>query len=480
MGRLTAPNARGALSPGLDAVTALALVRKRASVVACTALLACSSDGGTSLDAGGDSAVSDDAPRADAAQPGDGGAPGDAGLLPPGYVPAFDSLDLRCKLISDSNIDDPTPNNTHYRANLRGTDLGIPVAHGDDLFFFFGDSAGAQNIWPLGTESLPDAVGYAAVTNTEVAADPSVLCSKLRFLVTGAASGDVESDFAGAHMNPPPGHDISEFIHNPAGPRGANMFPNLPGDFEVPSGAFSHSGSIYLFYTIINQDPFEMRGSYLAMWSAPATDSLPNYQILYHVDERFDEDGALRGDFINIAPLIVGDYVYLYGTGQYRASPVHLARKALADLATEGGFESFDATSGTWGAADAPAAPVVPEPNLGEVSVRYFPAIDRYVMLDQEINVGNRIAARFAEAPEGPWSDPITVATMSDPSFAAHYCCAGTDCSGERLFECEHAGFYGTYMLPTATVHGDGSFSIDFLMSTWIPYNVALMTATFR
>lgn len=408
----------------------------------------------------------------------DGTTTSDA-LLAAGYIPGFESIALRCKLISDRNLDDPTPNNTHHRANLRGTDLGIPLAHGDDLYFFFGDTAGSQVIWPLGPESLPDAVGYSAVPASDVAADPTQLCSQLRFL-RGAPTGSVEGDFAAAHMTPPPGRPISEFIHNPSGPRGANAFPNLPGDFEVPSGAFSHSGSIYLFYTIINHEPFEMRGSYLAKWSAPSTTGLPNYDILYHVDQRFDANGALRGNFINIAALVDGAYVYMYGTGKYRASPVHLARKTLASLGTPGGIQSYDPVTKTWVAANAQVAPIVPEPNIGELSVQYFPEIGRYVMLDQEINLGNRIAARFAEAPEGPWSAPITVATMQDPAFASRYCCTGTDCLGERLFECEHAGFYGTYMLPKATVNADGSFAINFVMSTWIPYNVALMTATFR
>jgi len=446
------------------------------------ATLGCSGDSGSPAgDAGGDdTADADPAAASDAAPPADAAASDAGSLLPPGYVPSLDELSFRCKLISNANIDDPTPNDTHHRANLRGTDLGIPVAHGDDLYFFFGDSAGVYDIWPLGPESLPDAVGYSAVPYPTVAADPTVLCSQLRFLVTGGATGPVESDFAGAYMTPPAGHSIGEFIHNPSGPRGANLFPNMPGDFEVPSGAFSYGGSIYVFYTIVNLDPFEMRGSYLARWQTPSTAGLPNYDILYHVDERFDAGGPLRGDFINVAPLVVGDYLYLYGTGRYRASPVHLARKRLADLAGEGGFESYDAASETWVAANAPAAPVVAAPNIGELSVRYFPSIDRYVMLDQEVNVGNRIAARFAEAPEGPWSNAVTVATMSDPAFAARYCCLGTNCAGDRLFECEHAGFYGTYMLPEATVNPDGSFSITFTMSTWIPYNVALMTATFR
>lgn len=403
-------------------------MRRRLAVVTVSLVAAaCGGNDGTSPD-GGD-------------QPGDdGGTDPDATtttMLPPGYVPSFDDLAFRCKLISDRNIDNPTANNTHMRANVRGTDLGIPLEHAGDLYFFFGDTAGAQVIWPLGPESLPDAVGYSALGAAAVAEDPAVLCSNLRFLVTGGASGTAERDFAGVYMTPPAGRAIGEFIHNPSGPRGQNAFPNLPGDFEVPSGAFSYDGAIYLFYTIINLDPFEMRGSYLAQWSAPSTTGLPNYQIQYHVDQRFDANGPLRGDFINIAALVDGDYIYMYGTGAYRASPIHLARKPLANLATQGGFERYDATTRTW--------------------------------------VGPRV-----ESPEGPWSAAVTVATMEDAAFRAQHCCTGTDCPGDRLFECQHAGFYGTYMLPKVATNIDGSFSITFLMSTWIPYNVALMTATFR
>jgi hypothetical protein len=421
----------------------------------------------------------------------DAGAPGGDGdvteldaatttVLPPGYTPGLEDLAFRCKLISDRNLDNPTANDTHGRANLRGTDLGIPLEHAGELYFFFGDTAGAQVIWPLGPESLPDAVGYSALGAAAVAEDPLTLCSQLRFLTTGGASGTAQGDFAGAHMTPPAGRSITEFIHNPSGPRGQNAFPNLPGDFEVPSGAFSHGGAIYLFYTIINHEPFEMRGSYLAKWAAPSTTGQPSYAIQYHVDQRFDANGPLRGDFINIAALVDGNYVYMYGTGAYRASPIHLARKPLATLDTAGGYERYDAASRTWVGPRATATPVVATPHVGELSVRYYPEIGRYVMLDQEASAGNRIAARFAEAPEGPWSAPVTVATMEDPTFRAEHCCTGTDCPGARLFECQHAGFYGTYMLPTVATNTDGTFSITFLVSTWIPYNVALMTATFR
>lgn len=437
----------------------------------------------------GGAALSDAGPPgAVRAPPGDAGAPdADAGARP---TPSFVSLVERCKLISNRNLDDPSANLPAFRANVRGTDLGIPVGNGSDLFFLFGDTAGFRGIWPLGPESLPDAVGYAAVPRASVASDPSVLCTSLRFLGGPPKSGvghqqddRIERDFAGASMTPPAGHTLAEYIHNPAGPRGQNAFPNLPGDFEVPSGAFSHGGSIYVFYTTVDSpSAVVMKGSYLARWSTPSTSGRPSYDILYAVDERFDAAGALHGDFINVAPVVHGDFVYLYGTGEYRKSAVQLARKPLASLTQAGGFERFDALTRQWKPAGAgTTAPVVASAGIGELSVQYSPAIQRFAMLDQEVVAGdNLVLARFATSPEGPWSAPVTVASLSDAAFRAKYCCVSLDCSGERLINCDRAGFYGTYMLPDVTVKPDGSFAIDFVMSTWDPYNVALMSARFR
>lgn len=401
-------------------------------------------------------------------------------------TPVFRSLVEQCKLINDAFLDDPTPNSTHFRANVRGTDLGIPVAHDGSLYFFFGDTAGWKGIWPFGGESLPDAIGV--VSHAAVKGSPTALCDQLRFLggapensVGRRIDARIERDFAAAAMTPPSGHEIGEYIHNPSGPRSANAFPYLPGDFEVPSGAFSHGGSIYVFYTTV-QSPtvVEMKGSYLAKWAAPSPAGPPAYQILYSIDERFDANGALRGDFINVAPVVSGDYVYLFGTGKYRASNVHLARKKLSTLATAGGLERFDATTRTWRAANDASAKPIALAGAGELSVRHFPALGSWVMTTQEVAGGeNRLVARFADAAEGPWSAPVAIASMSDPAFRTKYCCLADGCAGERLMHCDRAGFYAPYMLPDVRQNKDRSFAIDFLVSTWDPYNVALMTATF-
>lgn len=411
------------------------------------------------------------------------GDPRASGSLP---IPRVRSTTQRCKLINRENNLDPTDNKTHFTANIQGTDLGLPVAHEGTLYVFFGDTAGFRGIWSFG-DSLPDAVGYAAVSAAEIASHPEKLCADLRFVTLPAANSvgpsqdsRIAADFAGEYMRPPPGHDISEYIRNPAG-RGA--FPSLPGDFEVPSGAFSYGGSIYLYFTTV-QSPSDvtMKGSYLAKWATPATSGVPAYDIQYKVDQRFDANGPMHGDFINIAPLVYADHVYLYGTGSYRRSPVHLARKKLTTLATEGGYERYDAASKTWKPGSvAGVEPIVKPAGNGEVSVRYYPAIQRFMMLNQEeLPTSNRVIARFAQSPEGPWSDAIVVHDMGDAAFRAKYCCqSSTTCTGEQLFHCDRAGFYGTYLFPDVIKDGD-AFTVAYTMSTWDPYNVALMQATFE
>jgi hypothetical protein len=417
-------------------------------------------------------------------QQGGAGQGGDGGgvVLAP---PTLASTEEVCKLINHFFQTDATPNHAHTRANIQGTDLGIPVAHGNDLYLFFGDTVGYKAIWPF-AESVPDAVGFAADGRAAVASDPSVLCDGLRFLrvAPGASAGpqvdpNIEADFAAGAMFPPNGHELSEYIKNPAGPTGENAFPALPGSFEVPSGAFSHGGSIYAFYTTV-QSPsaLTMKASYLAKWITPSTTGTPNYDIVHRVDERFNGPGPLGGNFINIAAETNGGYLYMFGTGEYRESPIHLARKSLASLDAAGGYEVFDAMSGQWLAAPATSAtPIIGEPTFGETSFRYFPDLGLWMFLAQ---ADHRIVARFASQPEGPWSSEITLHDNTDPAFLAQYCCVPeNNCSGERLFNCSQGSFYGTYLFPDVVLDGSG-FTVSYTMSTWSPYNVALFSARFE
>jgi hypothetical protein len=398
--------------------------------------------------------------------------------------PVLEHAAQRCKLLSARNTSDPTVNAVQFHANVLGADLGIPVATADRLYLLFGDTIGFAGIWGDG-QSHPDAVGYALDTAAEVAADPDLLCTRLGIitLAPGSSIGPtvdarVQADFAGAAMIAPQGEQLAAYIHNPAG-AGTQRFAQLPGDFEVPSGAFEAGGDIYVFYTtVVSTSDVTMKASYLARWTAPSPANIPAYQILYAIDERFDAAGALGGDFINISAQVAGDYVYLFGTGAYRASPIHLARKLIASLATPGGFERYDAATGTWSAARG--APIIAPAGYGETSARYFPNLDHWVVMAEESLPGsNRIVARFAERPEGPWSDAQIVHDMADPQFRAASCCAPDDnCQGAQFLDCDRTGFYGSYLLPTARTDG-ATFDLAYTLSSFAPYNVALFSATF-
>ncbi|MEO8701245.1 MAG: DUF4185 domain-containing protein [Kofleriaceae bacterium] len=384
---------------------------------------------------------------------------------PPPFEPALRDTRQLCKLLSNRNVFDPTPNDVQHAANVLGADLGIPVVAGDRLFILFGDTIGFTGIWP-GGESHPDAVGYGLDSASAIAADPALLCSRLGIVTLPPEQSIGPADFAGVAMVPPEGHSLGEYIHNPAGRAGAT-FAQLPGDFEVPSGAFSVGDAIYVFYTtVVGPGNVDMVGSYLAKWESPGVTGPFGLQILYAIDHRHDAASPLGGRFINIAAEVAGDYVYLFGTGEYRKSSIHVARKRLADLATPGGFEEL--------------GEIVATPGYGELSVRYFPTLQRWMVLAEELQpASNRIVAYFAEDPAGPWSAPFVVHDMADAGFRGQYCCGSEDtCEGMQMFNCNRTGFYGTYLFPSLIETAD-SFAVTYTMSSFSPYNVALFQATF-
>jgi hypothetical protein len=418
-------------------------------------------------------------------------ATGTTGGEPTQWTPAFVDRTLLCKLISNTSLEDPTENHTQTRFNLTGTDLGVPVVVDGTLHLFFGDSVGYREIWPFGED--PDSV--ARIDAAAVAADPTELCRNLDFYVTPdipsvAADTDpaIERDFAGASMTPPPGEDIAAYIAQPAGP-----FPNMPGTFEVPAGALAHGGAMYVFYAgLVETVPAtRMTLGYLARWEAPIA-TLPNYQVVRPIDSLYA--GALGGHFVQIAPVVRDGVVYLWGTGDYRKSGVYLARLPTGALETGDGTELFDPIARAWRvAAELSQAereavpPLFDNDGVGELSISHIEDPGVFLALYQrELHDGggaivdNRIVLRVASAPEGPWSEPITLIDMADPAFQAAHCCGAT-CPGEQVLHCNMAGLYAAYLVPAvvASEAPDGAWTLElpFLVSTWDPYNVVLFEA---
>jgi hypothetical protein len=386
------------------------------------------------------------------------------------------------ELISGDTLQSPTGNDTHHRFNLMGTDLGVPVVHGDRAYLFFGDTVGWRAIWTWGED--PDSVAHLPLA--ALRADPTAVTRDLTFLVTpdvpsvaAAAYPGVARDFAGAAMIAPPGQPLQDFIADGAGP-----FPWMPGTFEVPTGALSQDGAIWLFYAGLVDfgPPTRATASYLARFD-PGTD-VPTYTIVRGLDAL--QGGAMGGHFIQVAPIRWGGDVYLFGTGAYRRSGVTLAKLPAAALSTGAGTAYWD---GAAFVASPAVPPIFEADGVGELSVLALEAEGLVLALYQrELRdpsgwlIDNSVVLRVAPSPTGPWSDAVPLTAMTDPAFQAEHCCARQDaCPGAQILHCDRAGLYGAYLLPAVTVTPTAAgvrLDVPFLASTWDPYNVVMFTST--
>lgn len=487
--------------------------RARTSVRACTVvvaatLLGCAADGGVG-EPGTDAGPGFDAstaPRDGGAAPGDatvppsdggGSIPPDAGATDAPLEVELLSRELVCKLISGDSMDAESANRTHTRFNLRGTDLGTPAIVGDELHLFFGDTHGWREIWRVGED--PDSV--ARVSLADARADITTLCRSLDFYVTGdipsvAADTDpsVQRDFEGGYLRAPPGELIRDYIDRPVAAF-ATETGSFAGSFEVPSGAISHAGETYVFWSTRPGTGAigPMRLSFIARWDSAGSSPLL-YQILHSIDD-LEWDRPLGGHFLQNAPVITGEHLYLFGTGRYREDGVHLARKPASDIDAPGGFELYDPRTEAWvvassiSADERAAIPAIIDESvrgIGELGVQYVESAGLYVLMYQQLSAassGNQMVMQVARAPTGPWSR-LSVIRMEDPDFRLRHCCIpGGDCPGERILHCDMAGLYAIYPLPlieAADVDGAIELTVPFVASTWVPYSVVLFRATVR
>lgn len=419
--------------------------------------------------------------------------------VPSGLTVSMTERELICKLISERELNWETENRTHTRFNLRGTDLGTPAIVGDELHLFFGDTHGFRQIWHIGED--PDSV--ARVSLEAARQDLTTLCRDLNFYVTGdipsvanAVDPRIERDFEGGYLLAPPGESIRDYIDRPV-PHFETPNGSFAGSFEVPTGAVTHNGETYIFWSTRSGigaiEP--MRLSFVAHWPTAGASPL-NYQILYKLDNlaNLGPEPPLGAHFIQVAPLVADDgFLYLFGTGLYRRDGVHLARKPADDIANPGGYELYDPRTDAWRSAasmDPASRAQIPAmidediKGIGELGVQYVEEAGLYVVMYQQLSdrsAGNRMVIQVAPTPTGPWAKE-TVILMSDPVFALQHCCIPNgECPGERVIHCDRGGLYGIYPLPLieAEPNGDGwTLKVPFVASTWQPYNVVLFRAT--
>jgi hypothetical protein len=230
------------------------------------------------------------------------------------------------------------------------------------------------------------------VNNTVAVQDGTGADAKLTYFVHKSAAGKPAALFA-----PPDG---TGWFWPFAGHHAAGRLHVFLPRFEKAAGsaAFGFKSADLWLGTVANPD-------------ADPTKWTTTYAKVPHADL-----AGVRKRSFGSAVLTVGADVYVYGYAEAPGKPfpsrrLLVARVAREKLADFGAWRFWAA--GEW-AAD-PKAATAQAGDLGtEFSVSYLPDLKRYALVCTENGLSDRVVARFAAAPEGPWSDPVLLYTCPE------------------------------------------------------------------
>jgi hypothetical protein len=353
-------------------------------------------------------------------------------------------------------------------SGIRGTDLGVTVHHAQRTFMLFGDTHWTGGDWTT-LDSIAEVLpGQSGLPTVEMHGSP--------VNVTGG------------------GVTLTEY--------------------DVPLDAFSGAGEFFLFYSSNHFSDGKVMGrSVLARAGDP---SLP----VHHEDRSHPLEFRYLTTFsdyrfINTSVQLVpasavpgfgsdGDVLLVWGSGSYRNDDLRLAVVPLGDPAVWSyllgddefdkamlGIRYFTGSCGEtplWSAHEEDARPILWPCALGELSVRWVPEINRYVLLTMsgpEDPIGSAVWMRIAPNPWGLWSRRRQVFDwlvdgmgFRDPAkqFIHNADPNRPDNVGDCIFplQCNSGGGgYAPYLFDTRL---DGqTLTIRYTLSTWNPYQAMLM-----
>jgi hypothetical protein len=443
----------------------------------------------------------------------------------------FTLVDKSTKVCQLNGEDDwetgkPTAAQTWTKFGMYGADLGAPIdTGGSALYFLFGDT------WPHpqsppepndGVATANDAVGASTLTTTPNEHN----CLDLQVVTTGASPPAVA---------PPV---VTPMIDQ--------------GYFNVPSGGVYVDSSLYVFFltnrclspanlTPMPSDPLKLPSAPLPPYT-PTTcyeTSILNSiginvlgqegasDVLFNTPTVSSAPVTMPSGFVyvnavdpankpNLAPSSQRLGVFITGVPRYRAGVPYLAYSTSANLADPSNWMFFNGLSAgtpiwidytTWQSPRNPDGDWMPpllaqiynptpsQECVGEHSLSWNAPLNAWLFL---YNCGDRIEARHAPAPWGPWSDPIVLLSPTlDPSI---YCTlimkplSSGGCPALTSYwpDKRHGGLYAPFVLSRFTEDVSGSCyppprpvgllvacaRIYWLVSTWNPYVVVVMKST--
>jgi hypothetical protein len=205
------------------------------------------------------------------------------------------------------------------------------------------------------------------------------------------------------------------------GKPGAVFVPTEGKGWFWPQAAVRSKGRLFIFLARIEQagalGPFGFKpvGRWLAVVENPDDDP-EAWRVRQRAVPFGDFGPGGRERSWGAAVLAEGDHLYVYGYAE-EGEGLGKKRRLTAARVPAGKLDDFGAwrfrTRDGWSDKPADAAPLA-DGLATEFSVSRAPGGKGYVAVYTENGLGDRVVARFADAPEGPWSAPLLLYTCPE------------------------------------------------------------------
>jgi hypothetical protein len=209
------------------------------------------------------------------------------------------------------------------------------------------------------------------------------------------------------------------------------------GFYWMQAGAIVDNKAI-LFLSQVEKtaDPgafgFKQVGQWLGIVDNPLDDPLK-----WHIDQHklpcviFSPKRTLTW---GTALLLDGDYLYVYGTDEdiKRGGPDRYVIVARVPIKEAGDVSAWRYFGKDGWKTDFHDASRISNEMASEGSVTYIPALKHYVLVYTQIGFSDKIRARTALNPWGPWSLPVTIYQCPDMSWDKRIFCYAGKAHGEQ------------------------------------------------
>lgn len=381
------------------------------------------------------------------------------------------------QLLGETDLErhQPTLSRTVTRYGLEGTDLGYSFEHQGRVYFLFGDTVGSVG-------RALDSIGITDARDPEAGVRLDFLTASTSS-VAGGRRGNAARGGRAGRATPPAGQSQYLTIQ----PDGISM-----GPFEVPSSGISLNNQMFIVVTTNHNDERTSDKSVLVKFTPPEKFS-PGRTISQLPEGRFIKMSLHEPTTVVDGLPPGGPFIYMWGTGKYRASDLYFALVPASQFENGRGTRylagfSYEGAP-IWKDREADAVPVVRNGTMGDVSVTWCEPLKLWLMTYDSRPPGRQgILFSYSRTPWGPWSSPELIFSSADGLGKFIHNSRGNPPDnlvgpvigrGQSDPSGTHGGAYAPYVVERWTKVQNNQLTIYYTLSTWNPYVVVLIRSQF-